>query len=331
MPTTIADDSPASSVAHRGVRWKTQWLVIGLAALFLFRSLAFVDRAWLSGFPPWLLLVVTGLTFQVFLLIYPIITCDPARPPMFAIPTPGRWLIEVAIAIPVVIGTVAALAALNYLIGRASPGTSLAPNFVRNMARSPDHLFVSLLLLFAFTFAPIAEEVFFRWFLHNAFRARMPFIVAVFAQSLIFGFAHVFGVAHASVAFVLGLLLTVVYEWRQTLIAPILLHAGINFITAVGVAITMILQANSPVMGVIGDPQDAECVIRQIVQNSAADEAGLQVGDIITSFNSEPIRTFPHLVETVQRYRAGDNIPVTIRRSAYEFQATVVLRRRGDP
>jgi S1-C subfamily serine protease len=71
-------------------------------------------------------------------------------------------------------------------------------------------------------------------------------------------------------------------------------------------------------------------VIRQIAPNSAAKEAGLQVGDVITSFHTEPIRDFPHLVETVPLYRPGDAIPITINRSGSEFKVTVVLRRRGD-
>ena len=72
-------------------------------------------------------------------------------------------------------------------------------------------------------------------------------------------------------------------------------------------------------------------MIRQIAPNSPAEEAGLQVGDVITTFNSEPIRDFPHLIETVQRYRPGDTVPLTIHRSGTVLKITVVLRRRGVP
>jgi hypothetical protein len=120
----------------------------------------------------------------------------------------------------------------------------------------------------------------------------MPSPVAGLAQSLIFGCAHFFGVTHLGVAFALGLLLTAIYEWRKTLITPILVHAAINFVAALGMALMMVAHANSPVMGIIGDPNDTECVIRRIAPNSAAEVAGLQIGDIITSFNTEPIRDF---------------------------------------
>jgi S1-C subfamily serine protease len=93
----------------------------------------------------------------------------------------------------------------------------------------------------------------------------------------------------------------------------------------------MVARDNSPVMGVRGDPNDTECVIRLIKPNSAAEDAGLQVGDIITSFNGEPVRDYPHLLQTVPLYRPGDAIPVTIKRSGSVLEVTVVLRRRADP
>jgi S1-C subfamily serine protease len=84
-------------------------------------------------------------------------------------------------------------------------------------------------------------------------------------------------------------------------------------------------------LGVNGDPKDNECVIRQIAPNSPAKEAGLEVGDVITAFNTEPIRDFPHLVQTVQLYRPGDAISLTINRTGTVVKVTVVLRRRGEP
>lgn len=330
MSTTPTGGLPSSGFAFHDARWKTRWLVVGLVVLLLWRSVSLVDREWLSQFPSWLLLIVTGLAPQVYLLIFPIITRNPRRSTL-GIPGPTRCLIEFGIAMPVLIGTIVVLGAVDYLVGRVSPGTSLTPGTATNMAASPNRMLVYLLLVFSFTFAPIAEEPFYRGFLQNAFRARMPFLVAGLAQSFIFGFGHFFGATHAGFAFVLGLLLTALYEWRKTLIAPIVVHGGINFVAALGTVLMMVANANSPVMGVIGDPNDPECVIRQIVPHSAAEEADLQVGDIIRSFNSEPIHDFPHLVETVRLYRPGDAVPIMIARSGSVFEVTVVLRRRSNP
>jgi serine protease Do len=102
-------------------------------------------------------------------------------------------------------------------------------------------------------------------------------------------------------------------------------------IVALAALSMMVAHENSSMIGVIGDPKDRACVIRQIAPNSPAEEAGLQVGDVITTFNTEPIRDFPHLVQTVQLYRPSDAVPLTIHRSGTVLKVTVVLRRRGGP
>ena len=327
MTATFTEKLSNEPLPFRDSRWRTRWLFIGLAVLFLWRSTGFVDREWLPQFPWWVWLVVTGLIPQAFLLLFPIITRSPRG--RLHIPTPKRCLIEFGIAIPVVIVTIVALAAINYLLDRLSPGTSLAPDAVTSMAQSSRPTFVYLMLLFSFTFAPVAEEVFFRGFLQNVLRLRMPWSLAVITQSLIFGFCHFFGAMHAGVAFILGLLLTLVYEWRRTLVAPILVHAGINAVAALGVVFMTVAYANSPVLGVTGDPNDAACVIRQVMPDSAAYKAGLEVGDVVVSFNGQPIRSFPHLAETVRLYRPGDTIPVSIKRAGSSMEVSVVLQRRG--
>jgi membrane protease YdiL (CAAX protease family) len=331
MTAPSAEAKSSSIVAFRDAQWRSRWLVIGLAVLLVWRGVSFVDREWLSQFPYWLLLIITGLVPQAFLLIFPIITRNPNRRSSFGVPSPTHCLIELGIAIPVVIGTIVILTAVDYLVDYLSPGTSLTPDAFSNLARSLNHIFVCLLLLFAFTFVPVAEEVFFRGFLYNAFRARMPLLVAGLVQSLIFGFGHFFGLMHAGVAFVIGLLLTMIYEWRKTLITPILVHAGISFVAALGTVLMMAVHANGPVMGVYCNPNEDQCVIRQITPGSAAEEAGLQVGDIITSLNSVPIRNFSHLVQTISHYRPGDAVPASINRSGNILEVTVILRRRGDP
>jgi len=327
-PTELA---PNSVVSFRDARWETRWLVVGLIVLVFWHSIAFVDRQWFAGIPPWLFLILTSLLPQIFLLLFPIITRTPRRRSTFGFPAPTRCLIEFAIAIPVVIVTVVVLAVANYLVGRFSPGTSLTPDAINTMAASPTPILTYLALLFSFTFAPVAEEVFFRGFLQSAFRARMPWIIASLGQCLIFGFAHFFGVMHAGVAFLVGLLLTLLYEWRGTLLAPILAHAGINLIGALGVVVMMAAHADSAVLGVRGDPDDTACVIRIVKPGSAADKVGIEVGDVVTSFDGQPIRDFPHLAEAVRRHRAGDTVTMTVIRAGSAYELDVVLGRRPQP
>ncbi|MCA9178034.1 MAG: PDZ domain-containing protein [Planctomycetales bacterium] len=318
-------------VAFRDAQWKSRWVVVGLAFLLLWRSTSFIDPEWLARFPTWLLLILTGLAPQVFLLIFPIFTRDPNRRSTFHRPSASKCLVELGVAVPIVIGAITLLATANYLLQRMSPGSSLTPDALSDMVKSPNHAAVYLALLFACTFAPVAEEIFFRGFLYNAFRARMPVVVAVAAESVIFGFSHFFGAAHGVAASIAGLLLTGVYAWRRTLITPIFVHVGINFVASLSAAMLMFAHANSGVIGVYFESTDDSCVIRQVIQGSAAEEAGLEPGDIITSFDNEPIRGFRHLSQELLMHPPGDAVPVTVDRSGTSLTVTVVLQRRAPP
>jgi membrane protease YdiL (CAAX protease family) len=174
MTTTPTEGVTPGVVAFYDARWKTRWLVTGLVVLLLWRLVDFADDKWLSQLPFWLLVVITGLAPQGFLLIFPILTRSPNRRSTFGVPGPTRWVIEVGIAVAVTIVTIVALALGGYLLSRFSPGSSLTPDAVTDMAKSPDRMYTYVVLMFSFTFAPIAEEVFFRGFLYNALRARMP-------------------------------------------------------------------------------------------------------------------------------------------------------------
>ncbi len=319
-------------VAFRDAQWNTRWLVVGLAFLMLWCCGYLFDHEWVSQFSPWLLLILTGLVPHVFLIVFPIVTRSPNQRNSFGIPPLRRCLIEFGISIPVVILSLVALALLNYLLGRLLPGTSLTPDAAAKWARSPARTLVIIVLVFSFTIAPLSEELFFRGFLYNAFRARMPWIIAVVAQCLIFGFCHLFywGALHAVIVFFLGLLLTLIYEWRKTLIAPIFVHAGFNSIAALGTAVMMAAYANTAALGIVGDQHDSVCMIHEIVPNSAAEAAELRVGDVIVTINGNSIRDFQQLLDTIRLYRPGDTVSIVLDRGGKPVEVKVVLSRRGD-
>jgi membrane protease YdiL (CAAX protease family) len=327
MDSTSTEPQSEAAVPFHYSHWKTRWLIIGLTPILLWRSSVYFDREWLSQIPWWIWMVVAGLIPQLFLLLFPIFTRTPRSG--ICIPTLRRCMIEFGIAIPVVVVSMAAWAALELLVSRLWSDASLL-ELEKRIAESPRPMLTYMFLIFSFTFAPVAEEVFFRGFLFNAFRVRMPWVLAIVTQSLLFGFSHVFGLVHSAGACVAGLILAIIYEWRKTLVTPILVHAGCNAVAAVGVVVMMAAYANSPILGVGGDPKDTACVIRQIVPDSAADKAGLQVGDVVIAFNGQAIHEFPQLANAVRLYQPGDTIPVSIKRDGTLIDVNVILQRRGD-
>ena len=92
---------------------------------------------------------------------------------------------------------------------------------------------VPFLILGAGILAPIAEELLYRGMLFTALRKRLPKWPAVGLTGLIFGLTHFQPTleAYLLVVFVitpLGMFLALVYEWRRTLVVPILAHAFFN-------------------------------------------------------------------------------------------------------
>jgi len=70
---------------------------------------------------------------------------------------------------------------------------------------------------------PLAEEVFFRGVLYKWLRERWGVIVGVSVSSLIFGLIHI-DIAIAATAFVLGIVLALVYEYSDSLWTAVLIH-----------------------------------------------------------------------------------------------------------
>jgi len=62
--------------------------------------------------------------------------------------------------------------------------------------------------------------------------------------------------------------------------------------------------------------------------NSAAEKAGLQKGDIITKIENEPVHSGPELQEIVSLHRPGDKLNVTVSRDGKVKDYVITLRNR---
>lgn len=66
--------------------------------------------------------------------------------------------------------------------------------------------------------------------------------------------------------------------------------------------------------------------IEQVIKNSAAADAGLKKGDIITEVHGKKVNSAPELDERLARYRPGDPISITFIRGGIEKYAQVILK-----
>ena len=105
----------------------------------------------------------------------------------------------------------------------------------------------------AVTLAPVAEEMFYRGLFYNALRQRLHPILAATVQAVVFGYDHPFGLANSAGIGMAALLLALFYEWRKTLLTPILVHATMNAVGWCFLASSLAADAAAPRIGVIGE------------------------------------------------------------------------------
>ena len=65
--------------------------------------------------------------------------------------------------------------------------------------------------------------------------------------------------------------------------------------------------------------------VKSVTQDSAADKAGLLVGDIITKLGDDDIVSQDSLVATLRKYSAGDTATLTVRRSGEDIELSITF------
>jgi len=264
------------------------------------------------------------LAIEAWMLVYPLWIARRRHAGSPRLPRPRAVLVETLFALPallaVMAGQVVMFNGMAYLFGEGMNST--AP--WEPVVRSPNWFEPLAFMILAVTVVPVAEEVFFRGMLYNALRRRFHPVVAALLQAVVFGLAHPFGLAFAAIITFVGVALAVVYEWRKTLLAPVLLHAMIN---AVAMAIMAWNAANAPMLGIEGSPHEGGCVITKVMPGSAADAAGLQVGDVVTAVDRNPVADIPGIARIISRKWVGDPVSVEFIRGGQAHQVDPILQR----
>lgn len=94
-----------------------------------------------------------------------------------------------------------------------------------------------------------------------------------------------------------------------------------NFILAIGIFAAAFMLVGAPVM----EPR-----IDEVMPGSAAEEAGIQKGDLVISIDGDAIRNFTELQQKVIT-RAGDELTVVVERGGQQMTFAVVPKLREEP
>ncbi len=93
------------------------------------------------------------------------------------------------------------------------------------------------------------------------------------------------------------------------------------------------IDAPSGMLGIRLDEDERGPRIDQVLPDTAAEQAGLQVNDVVLSINGTVVKTPEELIKTVARYKAGDTIRLSILREdkVKAFSATLGDRAELAP
>ncbi len=320
-----ASRSPRKSV-FRAVRWPWRAVLIGLSPLVLIRSS-------IALFGPALLVIAPRILWIPDLLL--------AEAWMFAIPTaiirrqatvprlprPRSVFIEGLCALLALVGLLVTINLIFLLLAQL-----FGPRIVERSPLTPgvqllNRVEYTAFVLAAVFVAPVAEELFFRGMLYNALRQRLHAAVAAPLQAIIFGLLHPFALVDAARVALVGLACALLYEWRKTLLAPMLLHSLVNVL---GIVMMFWAVAAAPRLGVVGETDERGCKVTVVAPASAAATAGLQVGDVITAVDGEPVRDLPSLVQIIRSKVVGDQVVVKFIRDGTAQQVDAVLKKRQE-
>jgi putative serine protease PepD len=83
-----------------------------------------------------------------------------------------------------------------------------------------------------------------------------------------------------------------------------------------------------PWLGVATAPDPSGAAVQEVVPGSPAAQAGVEVGDVITSVDGKPVREPNDVAEAIQDLEPGDTVSVGVDRGAGERSFDVELRNR---
>jgi membrane protease YdiL (CAAX protease family) len=193
----MSADIPQSGYDQRGVLaywcpWTLHDLTIGIALILIWRCLPLLNPNPFVILPAWAQGAVLLYGPQLFYLLFPLLVLRRRKGKLRnRLPGVKRIAIETIIAIGSLAILAAVLVGIAAIIKLVSPEATLIPMTWTHRATQLGHSrLLSVLLVSSITIAPLCEEIFFRGFLHQAFRSRMPIVVAAFTQSLLFSLMH---------------------------------------------------------------------------------------------------------------------------------------------
>ncbi len=325
---TPEEDSPTVPDSLRTSTWSGASLIGGLYLIFM----PYIHPSLGEGFyrlPPVIQWVLPTL-LTVIVPIYCVFSRRRATGSRLQWPTFQMIQRETLIAIPIVVGIVCLDWAVEVVVLSIWPDAVTYPSYYAEMAITPVTVGVLWFVVGGILWVPVGEEIIFRGFLQNAFRARMGTLLAVLAQSAIFGVVHFYETIPTALVINSGIVLGAVYYWRTTILCPMVVHSGLNLVAFASLLIAMNQNQQLAALGVVPYWAPDTCVIHSIDPASPAASAGLLANDHIQQIEGTTIEGPESLRDFILNDIPGDDVSVTVDRDGHSITLMVTLCERSQ-
>jgi membrane protease YdiL (CAAX protease family) len=223
--------------------WPWKYIALGICFLLILETIPFTIKFANIMVAPWQMLpymLITAIFFDGILILFSVYILKklglwsppPAMPLLLIMKETGKALFALLL---IVLAMMPLLVAIGFTSKEKSGNATL--DYIQNIPGDP--LLMAVFLTLLFTLVPVAEELFFRGFLYNALKSRMPVFIAVIVQAIAFAIVHPYSLGERIFVFLLGIGLAIVYEKRKSLIAPIFVHGVKNAVAAIPVFILL--------------------------------------------------------------------------------------------
>lgn len=224
-PEEIKEEKKSASVS-------TGEIALGISLPFLvIAASVFVDAVYVRNHP-WrqgYIGFVSLILFNLILLFYALAVCKRRGVwPLFRPISPATVFSMIPFAILIAFGINLLVGTTHMAMEKILNQTFEMPDYSALATFGPNSLLSVVMIVIGFTAIPILEEIYFRGFLYNALKIRLPLLFAANLQAILFAAAHGAGFMIGILYFIAGMALAVVYEMRKDLVSPILVHGAIN-------------------------------------------------------------------------------------------------------
>lgn len=233
----IAEKGFLSSRELTETPWPAQYIYLGLGILLLSVTIPYI-----FPFTPLVLkpnlygyfIFISTVIFEAILIIFTLVVLKQRQIPLLlGKMSPSFILKEILRDLYSLLLILLAFIPIGIILYFLFKETSSFDNWNFLKYTPVNFSIIVAFLISSFTLGPVAEELFFRGFLYNALKSRLRIPIATLIQALVFALMHHYSITGRLFIFFFGIALVIVYEKRETLLAPIFVHGLKNAMVAV--------------------------------------------------------------------------------------------------